>query len=252
MELDISITLPSIIESSSIVLTNDTAAIEEVKGKYFEVIDQTVVRGVITVTTPDDFTKADRDLGRVQDVRKLVAAKLEEIIVPRRATLDQWYALRRELMEPLDTAEADIKRDMGRYKQEEAKRIQEAERVRLEAIQIAARAADEALKASQSTELSAIDRIRARNKAKAIVEVQAAAPPPPRPIRGSRSSAIPTKTWKVTNMMEFLRGVVAGTIPIEAVDIHTVNMNALWKMNQGKVTGWPGVGVEEGMSIRGK
>ena len=40
--------------------------------------------------------------------------------------------------------------------------------------------------------------------------------------------------------------------PPEMIEIHSVNMNAMWKMNKGKVGGWPGVEVVDGVSIRGR
>ncbi len=67
-----------------------------------------------------------------------------------------------------------------------------------------------------------------------------------------RVSSCSCLTWKIVDRVAFIRGVIDGTIPPEMLEIHSVNMNAMWKMNKGKVKEWPGVEVVDGVSIRGR
>jgi hypothetical protein len=227
--------------------------ISTLKSDYFALISKVTAPAIShTITTPDHYHAADAILASIQSTQKSVAGKLEEKVLPIRTRLNAWYGLRKSLLDELEMCEKAIKQKMAAYKLEEAWKEQKRARAEQEMIRKAAVEAEEALKQAAQAE-SAIDRAKAKAKAQQLVNAPATmAPPPSQPVRASRSTSVPTQSWKIVDRDAFMRAVVDGTIPNEMVEIHTVNMNAMWRMNKGKVAGWPGVEVVDGVQIRGR
>ena len=226
--------------------------ISTLKSDYFALISKVTAPAIShVITDPAHYHAADAILASIQSTKKSVQGKLEEKILPIRTRVDAWYALRRDLVDELDLCEKAIKAKMSSYKMEEMRKEQERVRQEQEETRKRAREAEEALRQSREAE-SAIDRAKARAKASQLVSAPMDIPPPPPPVRASRSSSVPTQTWKIVDRVAFIRGVIDGTIPPEMIEIHSVNMNAMWKINKGKVKEWPGVDVVDGVSIRGR
>jgi hypothetical protein len=207
----------------------------------------------ITVTDQASLSTADLYLKRIRDARSGVNEKLDPIIRPVYEGLQALYALKRELSDPLDLAERELKHKMTDFHMAQ-RRAEELERhkVEEETRRLSELAQAEVAK-SQDTGLSAIERARAKVKAKqAVVEAVTVAQPVVIPVRATNSSFIPTEKWEITNLKEFLKGIIDGTIPEEMVSVHAVNMNAMWRMNKGKVKGWPGVRMVEGGRVAGR
>jgi Skp family chaperone for outer membrane proteins len=226
--------------------------ISTIKSDYFALIAPVTAPAIShTIHDPAAYHDADSILASIQTTKKSVESRLEEKILPIRTRINAWHGLRRELVDELELAERTIKSKMAAYKTEEMRQEQERARLEQEETRKRAREAEEASKQAQQAG-SAIERARAKLRAQQIVNAPMTVPPPPPPVRASRSSSIPTQTWRIVDRAAFLKGIVDGTIPTEMVEIHSVNMNAMWKINKGKVAGWPGVGVEDGVSIRGR
>jgi hypothetical protein len=239
--------VPSIPQSNALALST-------IKSEYTALITTVLEPSkALAVIGQSTYTDAELSLSSIQSAQKRVKAKLDEEIRPRYEELEQWYALKRELLSELDPAETRIKCQMADYNMEQqrlARERQKADDERKRQLSVQAQA--EVAKVNDVT-LSAIDRARAKFKATQKVEEakQVVVAPPP-PVKSTSSTFIPTETWKVVDMKAFLQGVLDGVIPEEAVMVQVVNMNGFWKIMKEKVKGWPGVSVEVGGRVVGR
>ena len=209
----------------------------------------------ITITDQDTYQLADNYLKFVRDAKSAVEEKLSPIIRPVYEGLQALYTLRRELTDPLDQAETRLRTSMSQFLTQERKRLAELERVRQTEIERVAREAEQTrLAARHISKSDPIARAKAALQAKRTIQAAVAIvpPPPPPPTRASHSSGVPVENWQVSDTRAFLQGVIDGTIPEEMIAIHTVNINAMWRMNKNKVKGWPGVKIVESTQIRGR
>lgn len=237
-------------------LASETAIIASLKSQYFTLINQVTTPAIsIVVSSPEEYLAADARLPCIQSTKKKIVAELEEEIRPRYETLEAWYALKRELLDPLDTAEKSLKSKMTAFKLEEANRVWEAQRLLDEETKRLSQQAQVEVAKSNDTNLSAVGRARAKFKAKTVVEqakeVAVVSAPPP-PVKGKSSTFIPTETWQIVDRKLFLQAIIDGIIPEECIMVQAVNMNMWWKMNKEKVKAWPGVGVMEGGRVAGR
>ncbi len=233
---------------------SNALALSTIKSEYTALIATVLEPSkALAVIGQSTYTDAETALSSIQSAQKRVKAKLDEEIRPRYEELEQWYALKRELLSELDPAETRIKRQMADYNLEQQRLAREQQKVEGERKrQLSVQAQAEVAKVNDAT-LSAVDRARAKFKATQKVEeakqVVVVAPPP---VKSTSSTFIPTETWKVIDMKAFLQGVLDGVIPEEAITVQVVNMNGFWKIMKEKVKTWPGVGVEEGGRIAGR
>ena len=120
--------------------TNSTSAsshqlnaltLSTIKSEYTALI-ATVLESskALAVIGQSTYTDAETALSSIQSAQKRVKAKLDEEIRPRYEELEQWYALKRELLSELDPAETRIKRRMADYNMEQQRLARERQKVR--------------------------------------------------------------------------------------------------------------------------
>lgn len=196
----------------------------------------------IRVTDPVTFNLADTLLKRIRDARTFVAEKFEPIIRPTRVRLDHYYALRRELDGPLDTAEKNVKAAMRTWQMADLKRIadekasQQAEIDRLER---------EALAARNRAEKARTDATAAKHTEVAVVLERkadiAAALPIDNPTVAQSSNTRTFRNIRITDKFAFIAAIAAEIIPMELVDINPAALKLEHKRSPGEVESWPGV-----------
>jgi hypothetical protein len=235
---------------------SNAVTIATIKSEYLTLISTVLTpTKSLAVIGPSTYIDADSYLSSIRSCIKQVTAKLDEEIRPKYEELEQWYVLKRELLQDLTASEQRVKGQMVSYDLDQQKKAREAKRLQDEETRrLSVQAQTEVAKTTDPT-LSAVDRARAKFQAKKLVDqasqVQVTLPAPVQ-VKAASSSFIPTETWKVVDMKAFLRGILDGKIPMDAIQVHNVNVNSFWKINKGNVKGWPGVGVEEGGRIAGR
>ena len=236
---------------------DDTTNITVIRDEYTKLIDIIIApANSLIVDSPEEYTSADQRLSRIRDTKKTITNRLEEPIRPRYLNLELWYALKRDLLDPLESAEKSLKTKMSDYQLELSRKQREADRVRDEETRRLSQQAQNAIQQSSDPTLSKLDQARAKFKAKQAIsaanEVSITTTTSIPTVKGTSSSFIPTETYEVTDLKAFLKGIVDGIIPIECAQVQVVNMNMFWKMSKDKVKGWPGVVVKSGGRIAGR
>ena len=187
------------------------------------------------------------------------------ILEPTRKALDGLYALERELTKtPFDAAEKTVKAKMAAWQDGERRRIaseQEAARreelrKQREADAATARAAEAAASARTIEQRRAAEeaaraaeqrRQEAETARQAAIEAERQ-----RTVKGVGSKVTVVRKPVVTDMLAFLKAVVAGTVPLIAVQVNEDVVDAYWRDDAGLVSAWPGVTIEESTKIGGR
>ena len=199
-----------------------------------------------TITTPEQFVESGERLKGL----KALSKKIDDTFDPHiKRAFDAHRSLvaeKRVHQNPLQTAEALIKRQILSYQQE-----QERERRELEAkAQEAARKEREKLEARAA---KAAEKGQAE-KAEALQTTAAAVVMPIIANTTPKIAGISTRTSyraEVVDKMELVKAVAAGTVPLAALDVNTAYLNGQARLNKESLA-YPGVKVvqETGIASR--
>lgn len=217
------------------------ALVVQLKGQILPVIDQ------------ESLTQADVQLSRVQTARKTIATRMEKIIRPIRSGLDELYKLNRELDRPLEAMEKEIKGEMKAFHLEQQRQIDEArqEAQRQEwALLAQARKKEEA--AQQAKTPAARTRLQQEADALQDQAVEVSTAEMPIAAVTMHSSSRPIKRWTAPDLLRIVKGVAAGEIPVEAVQLNYTFINRTYKEDAEGVTCWPGIVIIDDVEIRGR
>lgn len=218
----------------------------------------------LTITDEVSYLRADTLLGRVALARKTWAGKMAPILVPLKKAITEAKkamegakSLDAEVDGPLAQMESDLKGQMRDYKIEEARLIQEAQDK--EAAQIAetnrllAEAAEADRVAVTANKSAPMKARLAKARADALVEqaetIQAAAEPAPEAVKGTSSSTRTTPSWRIIDKAAFVKGVAAGKIPLEAVEVWNAAVNKQFRDDPAMMKWWPGVELYDEVTI---
>jgi hypothetical protein len=183
------------------------------------------------------YESAARYLQTIKAARKRVGEILDPFV---KAAYDAWKkagAERDKYAEPLDRAEAIVKPAMGKWYEEEQMR-QEAERRRLEA---------EARKREEErmlAEAEAAVQNGNHEEANSILEQPINVAPPIIPATPKVAGISMREEWKceVSNLMELVKAVAAGKVPLGAIQANTVFLGQQARSLKAEMK-YPGVRV---------
>lgn len=206
-----------------------------------------------TVTTAAEYAAADALLTRIRTNKAIVLEKLNPIIEPIYLGLESLYALRREMLEPLESGEKSIKLAMGVFKQEERRQIAEARRVQQAEIDRLA-ALEEEKKAKMADAATPQMRSRLRTQLARVEEqrTEALSAPPPTAVKAAGSRTRTTVKWEVTDLGAVFQGVRDGVIPAWALTVDERNIDVQVKADRTVVEKWPGIRVYEEITVVGR
>lgn len=197
---------------------------------------------LIRVTDPVTFNLADALLSRIREARSFVAEKFEPIIRPTYNRLENYYALRRTLDRPLDTAEKNIKAAMREWQMADLKRIadeQAAQQTEVAKLEREAQAARERAEKAR-TQVTATK----HNEVAVVLERKAdiaAAAPIQGPTVAQSSNTRTFRNVRITDKFAFVAAIAADIIPLELVEIDLAALKDQHKNSPGEVESWPGV-----------
>jgi hypothetical protein len=205
------------------------------------------------ILSEEHYQEADRLLARVTTAKRVWDEKMEPIIRPIRQGLDNLYALNREILKPLDQMAEDIKNEMKTFKRKELQALQEASRKKAEEEERLRREAQEKEEAAERAKTPQMrgklqaQAERAQQQAEAVAQTAI-----PAPVRAEASSVRPVRKVRVADLNAFLRGIIDGYIPSEAVSVAQPVLNQAFKDDPDGMQAWPGVEVYDDIQIVGR
>jgi hypothetical protein len=224
----------------------------------------------LTIDNSDDYLIADELFGQIREARKraeeIFAEKIRTpIIEPTRKALDALYRLERELTKlPFEAPEKLVKSKMADWQRQERERIEHErevarqeemrkQRAAFEAQQAALLAAQNARTAAQRQEAQKAAAVAAKRAEEAEVAKHAAVEASREQVSKGTGSRVTVKRIPVvTDWVAFLKGVLDGTVPLDAVQLNPDVVGSLWRTDAGLVSAWPGVTVKEEVSVGGR
>lgn len=187
------------------------------------------------------LANADAELGRVLTLKEEVEGEFGAILDPLNASRTAALKLKKKCMDPIDDAETELRRGMKVWRQAE---LDESRRVQEENLRIERQKLRDAEELRRKAEAAKTLVAKARLTAQADqVEMSAAQPTPPAPVRVAGSVTRTVRKWAVTDMAEIINGVVMGEIPIEVLGIDEAFVNLKFRQNETIIGTWPGFKV---------
>lgn len=206
----------------------------------------------LTVTTAEEYEAADNLLARIAQARKTWKAKLSPIIDPlndalkaAKKAMDGAKTLHKEADEPLEQLELTVRGQMKAFKLEEHRQLQEAQREQ------------ERLQAALQEQLEREATARtAQQRAKATVQrevleqrVEQAVEAAPAAVYVENSSTRVSRKVRVSSLRDLLQGILDGYVPEDCVEVRMPRVNAYFKEHGEAMASWPGVVVEDDVTI---
>lgn len=215
----------------------------------------------IQVTDEHSYVLADGVLTRILVAKKNWLGRVDPIIKPIYDALQLLYALRKDVLQPLETYEVAIKGKMRTYKLQESKRIreeQEAQALELERLrkeaelkeQRAAQAKTHQMRDRLETARAELEQKRAELEQKA----------PPAPVKAAGSSARGRKIAKVGDDRKLAEAILKGQVKLgeDTVDfedlfyIQISSLTAAYRLDPDAVSKWPGIEIVDDVVIAGR
>lgn len=232
-------------------------AIDTVSGKLMTEVT------ALDITSADTYQQMDQLLFRARSGKKLIEEGphgndgTESMIRPIRQGLDRLYEFARTLKAPFDRAEKLAKEKMGAWQESERRRIAaEEEAARAEArrkADIARQAEEEAARATSiSQALAAQETAAAAREELDRANARLLSTAGQRPVRAAGSKVTVKTTWEVDDMEAFVKGVVAGKVPMIALAVNEEVVEAYFQKDRGLVSVWPGLRLKETTIISGR
>ena len=204
---------------------------------YFQTVSSFTIQG------PAAYDVMDRYLGEIRSAKKLIDNLFNNestgLIRPIRVGLDRLYALQRQLLLPLVTAEEVAKEKMAAFQLELKRERDEKERVERDRIRKVQAELDAKRKADEPA-------VRV-----SLMPMVVSAPPV-----AAHSSTAFVKRVQVTSVQQLVEAIEAGLVPEHIgwmlVTVDTQVLNAWFKSDPEGVESCPGLNVYEDAQIRGK
>ena len=207
----------------------------------------------LIVTDDKTYTEADAMRSRIRLALKSIDLHMSSILDPINEARTAALKLKHELADPLTEADNGLVSQMRQYKLAEARQIaaEQAERDR-KARELAA----EAYRKQQAAESAKTKQMQARlqNQAAELErkaeEVQAALAPIPVQVASSITRKV--LVWRVSNMMDLVKSVAAGDVPLDVLQVNSTAMLNYFRMdnaNKDAIRTWPGITVEDDVQI---
>jgi hypothetical protein len=200
--------------------------------------------GVI-ITDSNTYQQADTLRSSIKKARKQFWDRVQELINPAKETYDRLLGFRHELCDPLDEADQAITSKMKSYQLEEAEKVRKA-RVEQERIE---REAEAKRKAAEEARTPAMQ-IRLEKQAEVLTEKAAAREYVP--VRGEASGTRTVEKWRVTDLKALLRGIVAGDVPEDVIEIRPAIINTYIRHGKEEVKQWDGIEFYQDVEIVSK
>lgn len=207
----------------------------------------------LVVETADDYLQADQIFGRVKQARRTWGERMERIIRPIRAGLDELYTLNREVDKPLAALESAVEVKMKAFKEIEAREISEAERKRFEEQEKLRREIEEKTRREEAARTNQMREKLAKARKESEEKLTTnQLQPEPEAVRGISSSTRNRKIVRVVDKMAFLTGIVEELVHISMVQVDQPTINKYFKENPTVVAEWPGIVIEDDIQIVGR
>jgi len=200
----------------------------------------------LDIRTSADYAMADTLLGKVNTAIKTVDAKFDPIINPIAKALSALRKLKSEVSKPLEQAKASLRYEMTSYERRRIEIEQEAQRVEADRLRAEAEAKEKASAKAKTEQMrTKLAEQREALQAQAVEVEQAPVIITP---RMPSSNTVIVKSWRITNMAEFLQAVGAGDIPANVVSLNVAVLNAAAR--DGRMDSWPGIEAYDDVQIR--
>ena len=227
-----------------VVLGNTALKVEESEGDLKREVTLAEQQAQsVTVASDEEYASAGEFTKSVKKMQKKVKEYWEPLRVSAKATYDDILARKKQMLDPLESAEKILKSKMSAYSMEkEKKRKAQEEAMRKLAEQEMARKLEEAAKAEAAGDSLGAEYAMAEAEVMEDVSISG----------GIRSQApkangvSQSKTWKITSIDSSLVPVTFSGIEIRPVDEKAVMR--LIKESKGTIS-IPGVQYEETVSI---
>ena len=227
-----------------VVLGNTALKVEESEGDLKREVTLAEQHAQsVTVASDDEYASAGEFTKSVKKMQKKVKEYWEPLRVSAKATYDDILARKKQMLDPLESAEKILKSKMSAYSMEkEKKRKAQEEAMRKLAEQEMARKLEEAAKAEAAGDSLGAEYAMAEAEVMEDVSISG----------GIRSQApkangvSQSKTWKITSIDSSLVPVTFSGVEIRPVDEKAVMR--LIKESKGTIS-IPGVQYEETVSI---
>ncbi len=207
----------------------------------------------LTIIDSDSYANADGVLSKIRAAKKGVQEKFEPIITPIYKGLELLYKFRKELIDPLDSAEKDVKLKMSIWQTGERKRIAaENEAKEAEAAKLRKELAEKEARIEAATRKSV--KTALTNKTTELSEklVEVESQPVATATKGQHSGTREITWCLVTDPLAFYKAVVAGEIPLDVVLVDEAKLRKYYSLDPATVISWPGVKVEHKIQIVGR
>ena len=227
-----------------VVLGNTALKVEESEGDLKREVTLAEQQAQsVTVASDEEYASAGEFTKSVKKIQKKVKEYWEPLRVSAKATYDDILARKKQMLDPLESAEKILKSKMSAYSMEkEKKRKAQEEAMRKLAEQEMARKLEEAAKAEAAGDSLGAEYAMAEAEVMEDVSISG----------GIRSQApkangvSQSKTWKITSIDSSLVPVTFSGVEIRPVDEKAVMR--LIKESKGTIS-IPGVQYEETVSI---
>ncbi len=227
-----------------VVLGNTALKVEESEGDLKREVTLAEQQAQsVTVASDEEYASAGEFTKSVKKMQKKVKEYWEPLRVSAKATYDDILARKKQMLDPLESAEKILKSKMSAYSMEkEKKRKAQEEAMRKLAEQEMARKLEEAAKAEAAGDSLGAEYAMAEAEVMEDVSISG----------GIRSQApkangvSQSKTWKITSIDSSLVPVTFSGVEIRPVDEKAVMR--LIKESKGTIS-IPGVQYEETVSI---
>jgi hypothetical protein len=207
----------------------------------------------LKISDAASYQAADFLLKRVRIAKRAIEEKLNPIIEPIYQGLQSLYKLRKELTDPLEKADADIREGMSVWQMAESRRIaaeaaarrEEEDRLRREAEE-KQRKIDQA-KSESARKLLAKQALVLESKADAVAAVPVEAP-----TQAVGSSVRKVWKWRVASMRKLIQAVADGRVPQEILAVDTTVIGKYFRDDPASLSHYPGIEVYEDIVIAGR
>lgn len=188
----------------------------------------------VIITSEETYQQADKIRSQIKIARETFWDRVQELINPAKETYDKLLGFRHELCDPLDDADKHITAKMKQYQLVEIEKERKAkqERKKIE------REAEEKRKAAEAAKTPAMQ-IRLEKQAE-ILETKAEAKAYV-PVKGESSGTRTVEKWRVKDLKDLLRGIVAGDIPEDVIEVRAASVNMYIRLDKAAVKQFPGL-----------
>lgn len=204
----------------------------------------------LTISTEAEYQFADGVLTKLAEAERRVEDKLNPPIKKIYDALEEMYALRRDILNPLKQATAAVKQRMKAYKDAERQKLLAEQRKRQEEESRLMREADEKALAEQSAVTAAM-KMRLATKRIELEQraVEVASAPLTAPVRASGSTTKLVKKVCVSDYLALLKGAAERKVDMQVFELNQSYLNAAYRKNPAEVSQWPGIEIKEETEI---